>query len=239
MRRQSSLSHLRTQKRGLRYAMIRRLSFSVSILLLSSGLITALGQTPKHHQAGWRATVECESLAVYSQMSTKSTIVGHLKKADMVTIDLEFISAGGAWSSVRETGKRMRLGYAQSDCLEREQTDQVTKWEAQSLPSETPPNPEPTQHIDITVEKRPTREEIEREIDRALGAKLNALLPANDSGQTDLREPLWLDDRTSFLFLPGFGVPFDFSNRRIAPRSITPRIPASVQIRPGHIFRRR
>lgn len=239
MRRRFTPSYLGAQNRGLRYSMIRRLSFSVSILLLSSSLITAIGQTPKHHQAGWRATVECDSLAVYSQMFTQSTIVGHLKKGDVVTIDLEFISSGGAWSSVREIGKRMRLGYVQSECLEREQTDQITKWEAQSLPSETTPNPEPAQHIDITVEKRPTTEEIEREVDRALGAKLNALLPANDPGQTELREPLWLDDRTSLLFLPGLGVPFDFSHRRFAPHGITPRVPSSVQIRPGHNFRRR
>jgi hypothetical protein len=170
--------------------------------------------------------------------------VSQLKKEDVVTIDLEFITAGGVWSSVRETGKRMRLGYVRSDCLERDQTDEVTKWETQSLPPETTPNPQPAQHIDIAMERRPTREEIEREVDRALGARLDALLPPNDSRQTEPREPLWLDDRTSFLFLPGFGVPFDFSHRSIAhhsiaPRSIPPHIPSAVQIRPSHIFRRR
>lgn len=246
MRPQPTPSYLDTQKHGLCYSMIRRLSFPVSILLLSSSVITAtvFGQTPKSHQAGWRGTVACESLAVYSQMSTQSRVVSQLKKEDVVTIDLEFITSGGVWSSVREIGKRMRLGYVRSDCLERDQTDQVTKWETQSLPPETTPHPQPAQHIDIAVERRPTREEIEREVDRALGAKLDALLPPNDSGQTELREPLWLDDRTSFPFLPGFGVPFDFTHRNIAhrnigPRSIPPHIPSAVQIRPSHIFRRR
>jgi hypothetical protein len=177
-------------------------------------------------------------------MFTQSRVVGHLKNADVVTVDLEFITAGGTWSSVREGGKRMRLGYVRSDCLEREQPDKVTQWEAQYLPPEATSKPDPAQHIDIAVEKRPTREEIEREVDRALGAKLNALPPANDTRQTELSEPLWLDGGTSFLFSPGFAVPFGFSHRGIAhrsivPRSIPPHIPSTVQIRPSHIFRRR
>ena len=217
--------------------MITRWTFLISILLLNSGVIpaTAFGQEFKRNQSGWRATVECDSLAVYSQMSTQSRGVSHLKKGDIVTIDLEFIGAGGAWCSVAEPGKRVRLGYAQSECLEREQTESFTVWQAQSPPAQTRPETEVVQRTDTASQKHPTREEIEQEVDRALASRLNALLPANDYSQTALREPFWFDrfDKTSLVFLPRFGVPFNFFHH------IAPRVTSSVQTRPSHILRRR
>jgi hypothetical protein len=209
-------------------------TFLISILFLISGVIpaTALGQESRGKQSGWPATVECDSFVVYSQMSTQSRVVGRLKKGDVVTIDLEFISAGGAWCSVAEPGKRVRLGYAQSECLEREQTESFTVWQAQSPPAQTRPDTEPTQRTDTASQKRPTREEIEQEVDRVLASRLNALLPANDYSQTTLREPFWFD-RTSFVSLPRFGVPFNGFHH------IAPRITSTMQMRPGHISRRR
>ena len=217
------------------FPMITRSTFLISILVLISGVIPtiAFGQGPRGHQSGWRATVECDSLVVYSQMSTRSGVIRRLKKGDVVTIDLEFIGAGGAWCSVAEPGKRVRLGYVQSECLEREQTESVTVWQAQSPPAQTRPDTEPVQRADRTTEKRPTRDEIEQEVDRVLASRLNALLPASDSGQTALREPFWFD-QSSFFFLPRFGRPLNFPSHQIAPR-----VTGSVQIRPSHIMRRR
>ena len=216
--------------------MITRWTSLISILLLISGVIpaAAFGQEHRGNQSGWRATVECDSLVVYSQMSTQSRVVGHLNKGDIVTINLEFIGAGGAWCSVAEPGKRVRLGYVQSECLEREQTESVTVWQAQSPPAQTRPETEPVQRTDAPSQKRPTREEIEQEVDRVLASRLNKLQPVNDSGQMVLREPFGFDDRTSFLFLPRFGGPFNFPFLHVAPR-----VTATVRMRPSHILRRR
>jgi len=217
--------------------MIPQCSFLIiSLLLLSSGVIpaTASGQEARRTQAGWRATVECDSLVVYSQMSIQSKVVGHFKKGDTVTITLEFISAGGAWCSVAEPGKWVRLGYVDSECLGREPTESYTVWQTQSPPSQTRPATEVVPRTDTASQKYPTREEIEREVDRALASRLNALLPANDYSQTAIREPFWFDrfDQTSLAFLPRFGVPFNFFQH------IVPRV-TSVQIRPSHMLRRR
>jgi hypothetical protein len=217
------------------FPMITRSTFLICILFLISEVIPtgALGQGSRGNQSGWRATVECDYLVVYSQMSIRSVVVGRLKKGDVVSINLEFIGAGGAWCSVTEPGKRVRLGYVQSECLERKQPESVTVWQAQSPPAQTRPDTEPVQRADSTAEKRPTRDEIEQEVDRVLASRLNALLPASDSGQTAPREPFWFD-QSSFFFLPGFGKPLNFPFHHIAPR-----VTGSVQIRPGHIMRRR
>ena len=149
---------------------------------------------------------------------------------------MEFISAGGSWCSVAEVGKRVRLGYVQSECLEREQAESITVWQAQSPPpAQTRPEPEPVQRADAISEKRATREEIEQEVDRVLATRLNAVRPENDSGQGAL--PFGFNDQTSFLFLPTFGAPFT-PFHRIAPNR-APCIIPRVQMRPGHSFRRR
>ena len=150
--------------------MITRWNFLISVLLLSSAVIpaTAFGQESRRNQSGWRATVECDSLLAYSQMSTDSKVMGHLKKGDIVAIDLEFIGAGGAWCSVAEPGKRARLGFVESECLEREQTESFTVWQAQSPPAPTRLDTEPLQRTDTTTQKRPRKEEIEQEADRVL-----------------------------------------------------------------------
>ena len=215
--------------------MITRWTLLISILLLSSAAIhaAAFGQEPRRNQSSWRPTVECDSLVVYSQMSIESRVVGRLKKGDAVRIDLEFISAEGAWCSVAEPGKRARLGYVQSECLEREQPESVTQWQAQSPSAQTRPDTEPLQRTDTASQKHPTREEIEQEVDRVLASRLKALQPANDSGQTASREPFGFDDRTSFVFLPRFGVPFNFLHHTAS--CVTP----SVQMRPSRFSRRR
>ncbi len=168
--------------------MITRWTFLISILLLISGVIpaAAFGQEHRRNQSGWPATVECDSLVVYSQMSTQSRVVGHLNKGDIVTINLEFIGAGGAWCSVAEPGKRVRLGYVQSECLEREQTESVTVWQAQSPPAQTMPETEPVQRTDTPSQKRPTREEIEQEVDRVLASRLNEHLSFSYLGSAGL-----------------------------------------------------
>ena len=217
--------------------MITRWTFLISILILISGVIpaAAFGQEHRRNQSGWRATVECDSLVVYSQMSIRSRVVSHLKKGDVVTIDLEFIGAGGAWCSVAESGKRVRLGYVQSECLEREQTESVTVWQAQSPPAQTRPETEPVQRTDTPSQKRPTREEIEQEVDRVVASRLKALQLANETPvQMVQREPFGVDEGISFAFLPrfGFGVPINVF------RHVTPRIPPCAQMR-SHISRRR
>jgi hypothetical protein len=215
--------------------MITRRTFLLSILFFSSGVIAApsLGQEPRRDQSGWRATVECDPVVVYSQMSTQSKVLSNLKKGDIVTIDLEFIGAYGAWCSVAEPGKRVRLGFVKSECLEREQTESPTVWQAQLPPAQTRPDPEPVQRAETPSQKHPTKEEIEQEVDRVLASRLKALAPANGSGQTTLREPFGFDYPTSFFFLPRFGAPFK------SFRHVTPCVTPSVQMRPHHVFRRR
>ncbi len=215
--------------------MITRRTFLISILFFSSSVIHApsLGQELRLNQSGWRATVECDDVIVYSQMSTQSKVLSNLKKGDIVTIDLEFIGAYGAWCSVAEPGKRARLGLVKSECLEREQTEAVPVWQAQLPPAQTRPDSEPAQRAETPSQKHPTKEEIEQEVDRVLASRLNALAPAKDSGQTILSEPFGFVDHASFAFLPRFGAPFKFF-RHAAP-CVTP----SVQMRPRHVFGRR
>lgn len=202
----------------------------------------AFAQQPEPKPSNWRSTVACDSLVVYSQMSTQSRVVGHLKKGDQVNIDLEIIGSDGSWSIVTEPGKRRRLGHVQSDCLEREQFRPPVGWEARSLPpSERRPMPELIQGPGITAQKGPTKEEIEREVDRAVALRLNALMSETGTQQTATPAPPWFADGASFLFVPGFSRPFNFFPHRPThfPRSLVPHFTPSVQIRSGSSFRRR
>ena len=54
--------------------MMTRLTFSISMLLLGAATIPAgaFSQESRRKESGWPATVECDSLVVYSQMSTES-----------------------------------------------------------------------------------------------------------------------------------------------------------------------
>jgi hypothetical protein len=235
--------------------MMRQSILLISLLWLGHNAInpdSVFGQQPD--QSGWQATVECDSTVVYSQMYTQSRVVGYLKKGDQVKIDLEIIGSSGSWSSVTSPGKRVRLGYVQSGCLKRKQQEPVIRWEAQSIPpAEMRPRPEPALAADIAGQKAPTREEIELEIDRRVAARLNALSSPTGIPQTESPEPLWLGDRASFTFLPGFGgVPLSFFPRRFphritpfptnpAPfsRSLVPPFIPSVQIHPGRMLRRK
>ena len=73
--------------------MITRRSLLISIPVLAGTVIaaTALGQESRHNESGWRATIECDAVVLYSQMSTESKVVGHLKKGNAVRIHLEVI----------------------------------------------------------------------------------------------------------------------------------------------------
>jgi len=228
--------------------MMTRWMFALSILLLSDGVIpsAALGQVSTDNQSG-RAKVECEASPVYSQMSKVSTVVGQLRKGDVVTIDMEFISADGAWCLIAGV-RRMRLGYIQSECLDREQPRSFTQWQVQSPPVQTTTETEPTKRTEAETQKRPTKEEIEEEVDRVLASRLRGLPAANDPGQTVFREPFGFDqivgfqsfcnprcfeDRARFGFSPRLTAPFRFFG------GIGPSITAHVQMRPSHISRRR
>lgn len=184
----------------------------------------AFAQQPEN-KSNWRSTVGCDSLVVYSQMSTRSRVVGHLKKGDKVDIDLEIIGSDGSWSIITEPGKRRRLGHVQSDCLEREQFRPPVG--ARSLPpSETRPMPELIQGPGITAQKAPTKEEIEREVDRAVALRLNALMTETGTHQTATPTPPWVADGASFLFVPGFSRPFNFFPHRPThfPRNLVPHL---------------
>src|SRR5215813_9055909 len=78
----------------------------------------AFGQNADDGKSGWQATISCDSVPVYSRMSIDSSKVKNLSKGESVTLDLEIIGADGAWGIVREPGKKIRLGYIRSECLE-------------------------------------------------------------------------------------------------------------------------
>ena len=224
--------------------MMRQSILLISLLWLGHNAInpdSTFGRQPD--QSAWQDTVDCDSLVVYSQMYTQSRVVGHLKKGDQVKIDLEIIGSNGSWSSVRSPGKRVRLGYVQSGCLERTQREPLIRWEAQSIPPiEMRPPPESVRATDIAVQKPPTREEIEREIDLRVASRLNALMSATGTAQAAPPEPLWWGDRASFTFVPRFGgVPFSFFPRGPSPfpHGLVPRFIPSVRIHPGRISRRK
>src|SRR5215470_2758489 len=116
------------QNHPLSSAMTRLIAIGIllSFILISP---SALGQQVNPSQAEWRATVKCDSLPVYSHMSTNSRIVKFLKSGSTVTIDLEIVGSDGAWSLVREQGQRVRLGYVQSECLDGERPISHATWQ--------------------------------------------------------------------------------------------------------------
>jgi predicted negative regulator of RcsB-dependent stress response len=66
------------------------------------------------------ATVSPESLPVYSEMATASTVVRTLKKGDAVIVDFE-IKTTEKWCSVRLVAQAVKLGFVQCQGLARQQ----------------------------------------------------------------------------------------------------------------------
>jgi len=65
------------------------------------------------------ATVKSDSLVVYEEMSTTSTIVKHLKKGDVVRVELEMQGSEGTWCLIIEEGQATGLGYVLCESLDR------------------------------------------------------------------------------------------------------------------------
>jgi hypothetical protein len=85
--------------------MITRWNFLISALFLSSGVIpaTAFGQESRRNQSGWRATVECDSLVAYSQMSTDSKVMG-LASRNRLMLSVDTPLSRAIWVAVQRCG---------------------------------------------------------------------------------------------------------------------------------------
>lgn len=67
-----------------------------------------------------RATVTIDSVAVYSQMSSRSKTVKHLKKDDVVTIEFELSGDEVDWCAIKEDEEATLLGYVMCQYIERD-----------------------------------------------------------------------------------------------------------------------
>ena len=74
---------------------------------------------PQSPATDLNATVKTDTLAVYTEMRTSSTVVGALNKGDVVIVDYEFKGANESWCTVRNPAEKSRLGYVHCDSLER------------------------------------------------------------------------------------------------------------------------
>jgi hypothetical protein len=85
----------------------RSISFPLALILTAG---TAAGQ----------ATVKSESLRVYSQRDTRSTVVKTLHRGDTVEIEMSITGEGNLqWCSIHESGQKGRLGHVPCESLER------------------------------------------------------------------------------------------------------------------------
>jgi hypothetical protein len=64
------------------------------------------------------ATVKVELLPVYTDTSVTSGILKFLKKGDGVDIEAETISTEGHWCSVKESGRKMMVGFVNCEALD-------------------------------------------------------------------------------------------------------------------------
>jgi hypothetical protein len=64
------------------------------------------------------ATVKVELLPVYTDTSVTSGILKFLKKGDGVDIEAETMSAEGHWCSVKESGRKMMVGFVNCEALD-------------------------------------------------------------------------------------------------------------------------
>jgi len=99
-----------------------RFRFSLPLaLILTAGM--AAGQ----------ATVKSESLAVYSQRDTRSTVVKTLKRGDAVEIEMSITGEGNVqWCSIHERGQKATLGHVPCESLERPPVAKQTASAAQT-----------------------------------------------------------------------------------------------------------
>jgi tetratricopeptide (TPR) repeat protein len=78
-------------------------------LAFSSSPCFAQGAAP-----GTKATVQSDSLPVYSQMDDSSPVVCTMKKGDALTVSFQIAGSTGNWCGVRLPGQNAPLGYV--DC---------------------------------------------------------------------------------------------------------------------------
>jgi hypothetical protein len=148
------------------------------LFCLSSLSSVALGQQVDHNKP-WLAKVTCDDVPVYSQMSIESMIVKYLRGGDVVAIDLEIVGSDPPWSLVRQEGRKVRLGFVQSECLETTEPPSFTKWQSQSPRPRLSSTPDSDLRSTEPPAARPlTREEIDEEVQRAVAAALSRMLSA-------------------------------------------------------------
>jgi hypothetical protein len=78
-------------------------------------------------QAANLGEVKSETLAVYSEMSTTSSVLKTLKKGTYVTIRFQVTGTEGAWCKIAELGQINSLGYVLCSQLLRAAEPQVSK----------------------------------------------------------------------------------------------------------------
>jgi len=218
-----------------------------SLFCLSSFVTVAFRQQADHNKPSL-AKVTCDDVPVYSQMSIESMIVKYLRGGDVVAIDLEIVGSDPPWSLVRQDGRKVRLGFVQSECLETNEPPSFTKWQSQS------PRPGPSSPPDFGLRSteplaaRPlTREEIDDEVERAVAAALSRMLSAASidqnqaAGDTTFRSPdlVFVPFQTgtffnqSPFFLPRPVLRFNRFGRFFTPPGVRPTVPGFRPTVPG------
>jgi tetratricopeptide (TPR) repeat protein len=83
---------------------------SVVILGIACSALPCRAQA---HAATTNAKVKADSLSVYSQMDSSSSVVTKLKKGQGLVLNFQIAGATGSWCSVRLPAKSATLGYVQ------------------------------------------------------------------------------------------------------------------------------
>jgi len=189
----------------------------LSFLLCLSWLATvAFGQKVDHSDTTWRATVTCQDVPVFSQMSIESMIVKYLRDGDVVTIDLQIVGSDQPWSLVRQEGRRVRLGFVQSDCLEGAEPVSMSKWQSQSPGATVSSIPDSDLRSREPQAASPlTREEIDQEVERAVTATLSRMLSGAGTDQrAGTADTAFENQQVLFVPFPTAGIWDPFFLRR-------------------------
>ncbi len=108
----------------------------MAMTLFYGSRVTSAQVGSQTNQTADQDEVKSETLAVYSAMSTASSVVKTLRKGDRVSVSLQVAGVDGTWCKIEESGQTNALGYVLCSELLRAPQPQISKSPSQvgSLP---------------------------------------------------------------------------------------------------------
>ncbi len=106
---------------------MNKIRITVYLFLAICCIMLGVCESKAKNEDSSRATVNTDSLTVFSRTSSRSEIVKNLRKGDVVNVEFELEGTEGAWCSIIEEGQTSISGYVQCQYLER-QIQQKKSW---------------------------------------------------------------------------------------------------------------